>query len=144
MTTQKLKRLPFYLYQHHFVRYLFVGGSTFVIDFGILYALHGKLHINLVAATTISYWVSIIYNFIFNRYWTFDAHEKESLSRHIAAYTLLLAVNYVFVLLFVSVVSQHIYYIYAKAIAVILQMIWTYPVYKKLIFVSNQAPSENS
>jgi putative flippase GtrA len=132
---QRIKTLTIYLYRHHFVRYLFVGGSTFVLDFGILYMLHGKSKVGLGIATSFAYWISIIYNFILNRYWTFDAREKESLRRHIATYGLLLVCNYIFVLIFMNIASKHINYIYAKAIAVALQMVWTYPVYKKVIFV---------
>jgi putative flippase GtrA len=138
---QRVKEATLFLYNHHFVRYLVVGGSTFVIDFGILYTLHGKFGIGIAAATSISYWVSIIYNFVLNRYWTFDAREKESLQRHITTYFFLLILNYLFAVTFVSFASDHINYIAAKAIAVLFQMIWTYPVYKKFIFVETPKSS---
>lgn len=131
---EKTSALVVYLYHHHFVRYLLVGGTTFIIDFGILFTLHGKLGVGIAAATSIAYWVSIIYNFTLNRYWTFDAREKESLQRHITTYFFLLVLNYIFAVTFVSFASDHINYIIAKAIAVIIQMIWTYPVYKNYIF----------
>ena len=139
---QKTSSLVLYLYRHHFVRYLLVGGSTFIIDFGILVTLHGKLGAGIAASTSIAYWVSIIYNFILNRYWTFDSREKESLQRHITTYFFLLVLNYIFAVTFVSFASDHINYIIAKAIAVIIQMIWTYPVYKKVIFTSTPALPE--
>lgn len=132
---QKTKDLTLFLYNHHFVRYLLVGGTTFVIDFGILIALHGGLGIGIAAATSVAYWVSIIYNFILNRYWTFDSREKESLQRHITTYFILLIFNYFFAVIFVSYMSDHINYVVAKAIAVGIQMVWTYPVYKNYIFV---------
>jgi putative flippase GtrA len=135
---KKIRETTMFLYRHHFVRYLVVGGSTFVLDFGTLVLLHGKLGFGIAASTSVAYWLSIIYNFILNRYWTFDAREKESLQRHITTYFMLLIVNYFFAVTFVSFMSDHINYIYAKAIAVIIQMIWTYPVYKKLIFVNNK------
>lgn len=134
---KKVKSLTLYLYRHHFIRYLFVGGTTFIIDFGLLYSLHSKGKVNLAVATSVAYWTSIIYNFILNRYWTFDAREKESLKKHIFTYGSLLLLNYAFVLIFISIMSHHINYIVAKAIAVMLQMAWTYPVYKKVIFVSS-------
>ncbi|HSX42975.1 MAG TPA: GtrA family protein [Candidatus Saccharimonadales bacterium] len=132
---QRIKTLTIQLYRHHFIRYLFVGGSTFVLDFAILFGLHGKIGLGLGIATSFAYWISIIYNFVLNRYWTFDAREKESLQRHIVAYGMLLICNYAFVLIFMNIASKHINYIYAKAIAVAFQMVWTYPVYKKVIFV---------
>jgi putative flippase GtrA len=134
----RLKHFTLYLYHHHFVRYLLVGGSTFLIDFGLLYLLHGHFNLNLGASTSVAYWVSIAYNFTLNRYWTFDAREKESLARHISSYFILLIFNYLFTVTFVSILGEHYNYIAVKALAVGIQMIWTYPVYKKFIFVSSQ------
>src|SRR5687767_8401026 len=114
----KLKDITLFLYRHHFVRYLVVGGSTFAIDFGLLYVLHTSFAVKIAAATSIAYWISIAYNFLLNRYWTFDNHEKESLQKHITAYFMLLIFNYFFVLIFVSFMSHHINFIYAKALAV--------------------------
>lgn len=136
---EKLRRTAGSLYRHRFVRYLFVGGSTFVLDFGILILLHGQLDVGIAAATSVAYWISIVYNFILNRYWTFDAREKDSLQRHITTYFLLLVANYFFAVIFVSYASDHINYVWAKAIAVIIQMIWTYPVYKHYIFTEKKS-----
>ena len=130
-----IKALTIYLYRHHFIRYLFVGGTTFIIDFGILYFLHSKLKLNLAGATSVAYWVSISYNFYLNRYWTFDSREKESLMRHITTYFALLVFNYLFTVTFVSIVGTHINYVAAKAIAVAIQMTWTYIIYKRFIFI---------
>jgi putative flippase GtrA len=141
---RRLKKLTLYLYRHHFVRYLLVGGTTFIIDFGILFALHGKFNLNLAASTSVAYWISISYNFVLNRYWTFDSREKESLVRHITTYFALLLFNYLFTVTFVSIVGTHINYIAAKAIAVALQMVWTYPVYKRVIFVTPPAAPGNT
>lgn len=135
---EQIRKTTLFLYRHHFVRYLAIGGTTFIIDFGILFILHGKLKFGIAAATSVAYWVSIIYNFVLNRYWTFDSREKESLQRHITTYFFLLVLNYIFAVTFVSFASDHINYIVAKAIAVVIQMIWTYPVYKKVIFVSSK------
>ncbi len=132
---QQFKTTTIFLYNHHFVRYLLVGGTTFLIDFSILYAFHSKLRFSISVSTSISYWVSIIYNFVLNRYWTFDSREKESIKRHLTIYFCLLLINYAFTVIFVSYMSHFINYIAAKAISVLIQMLWTYPVYKKVIFV---------
>lgn len=134
---KQFKAYAVFLYRHHFVRYLFVGGSTFIIDFGLLALLHGIFALPIAIATSAAYWISILYNFMLNRYWTFDAREKRSLKRHIATYLLLLLINYVFVVVFVAIISHYVNYLVAKALAVALQMIWTYPVYKNKIFVSS-------
>jgi putative flippase GtrA len=121
-------------YNHPFFRYLVVGGSTFLLDFGILYLLHGVCNLNLGASTSVAYWLSISYNFFLNRYWTFSHKEKESLKKHVSGYFILLIANYLFTVAFVSIVGEHINYIAAKALAVAIQMTWTYYIYKRYIF----------
>jgi putative flippase GtrA len=125
-----------YLYGHHFVRYLFVGGSTFVIDFSILFVLHGKVGMSLSIATSVAYWTSLIYNFLLNRWWTFSAGENKDLRKHLLLYAVLLSFNYLFTLAFVDALSHSVNYLLAKALAVVIQMSWTYFVYKNIIFVS--------
>jgi len=134
----KASQLLIFLYRHHFVRYLFVGGTTFVLDFGILFSLHGVLKLNLAASTAVAYWISISYNFVLNRYWTFDSREQESLMRHLTTYFALLVFNFLFTVTFVSIIGEHINYIIAKALAVAIQMSWTYVIYKDFIFVSKK------
>ena len=110
-----------------------------MIDFGILYTLHGLLKFNLAASTSVAYWISISYNFVLNRYWTFDAREKESLKRHVTIYFVLLVFNYLFTVTVVSLLSTHINYVIAKALAVATSMTWTYYIYKNYIFIKREA-----
>lgn len=107
-----------------------------MLDFGTIYLLHGELGLNLAGSTSVAYWISMAYNFMLNRYWTFDAREKESLVRHITTYFILLIFNYLFTVAFVSIVGEQINYMVAKALAVAIQMIWTFYVYKKYIFTN--------
>ncbi len=137
----KSKQFIQYLYAHSLVRYIFVGGSSFVIDFGLLVLLHGHFAINLAVATTISYWVAIVYNFTLNRQWTFSAKDKTDLQKHLAFYLILLGFNYVFTLVFISLASHHIHYTLAKILAVAIQTTWTYYVYKTRVFVSSATGS---
>lgn len=118
------------------MRYIFVGGSTFVIDLGLLVLLHKKVGLGLALATSIAYWVAIAYNFFLNRTWTFSITEMESLKKHLTNYLVLLAFNYLFTVLFVTLASHHMNFALAKAVAVVIQTTWTYKVYKDYIFVS--------
>lgn len=124
-----------FLYRHHFVRYLFVGGTTFSIDFGVLVFSHEILNINLLVATSIAYWTSIAYNFSLNRWWTFEKSENNKLSQNALLYGCLLAFNYAFVVVAVGVLSTFIYYGACKIVATIITTFWTYFIYKKYIFV---------
>lgn len=130
-----VKALTLYLYQHHLVRYILVGGTTFVIDFGLLVLLHGKEGVWLPIATGIAYCVSIVYNFCLNRWWTFSASENNSLQKHVVPYVILLGFNLLFTVVFVSVLSHLINYAVAKIIAVAIQTSWTYFCYKHFVFI---------
>jgi len=131
---KKIKTLTIYLYNHHVIRYLFVGGTTFIIDLGLLVLLHGKEKMWLPLATFIAYSVSVVFNFSLNRWWTFSASESKSLRQHIAPYAILLGFNLLFTVAFVSIVSHFVNYAIAKVMAVIIQISWTYFIYKNVIF----------
>jgi len=131
---REIKGFLGYLYRHNLVRYLFVGGTTFVIDLSGLVLLHGHLNVNLAVATSISYWISILWNFNLNRNWTFSASENKKLHQHMLSYGILLGCNYLFTVLFVSIGSRFANYAVTKVIAVALQVLWTYPIYKNFIF----------
>ncbi|HLZ15024.1 MAG TPA: GtrA family protein [Candidatus Saccharimonadales bacterium] len=122
------------MYNHSFVRYLVIGGSTFGIDFFLLVFLHAALGVRVLVAASISYWTSIVFNFLMNRFWTFDSKDSP-LHRHMTFYGLLLAVNYGFTVGFIGLLTHvGVHYTIAKVIAVAIQMIWTYLAYKKVVF----------
>ena len=130
----RTKQAATLLYRHHLVRYTLVGGTTFIIDFGLLLFFKTRIHTSLAVATSVGYWISIMYNFTLNRWWSFSATEVHSLSRHALTYGILLAFNYLFTLIFVSIVSHLVYFGVAKILAVLIQTSWTYFIYKNYIF----------
>lgn len=134
----KLQHILKAAYHHHFIRYCLVGGTTFVMDLGILIVLHGKAHVDLSLATSTAYWVSNFYSFILSRYWTFSIYEKQGMSRHIILYSLLLVFNYFFTVIFINEASHHIHYWIAKILSVAILVTWSYPLYKWVIFVQKK------
>lgn len=132
---ERVKHLTRKAYHHSFVRYVVTGGTTFALDFFGLIFLHGILKINVIVAASVSYWVSIAFNFVVNRYWTFGAEEKRDLARHLVLYLFLLGFNYLFTVVFLAIATHAgMHYTIAKVVAVAIQMTWTYVAYKKVIF----------
>lgn len=126
-----------YLYKHQFIRYLFVGGTTFMLDEIGLIFLHGYLHLILPVATLLSFIVAFVYNFNLNRKWSFSAADSRSLKKHLKPYTLLFFFNLIFAVAFVSVASHVVNYAIAKALSVGIQTLWTFYIYKRYIFVTS-------
>lgn len=75
------------------LRYLVIGVTSFAIDFGTLYLLHGQVGWPLWIGTSAGFWLSFGFNFVANRFWTFQAHAHGSLGQ-IARYSILVLVNY--------------------------------------------------
>ena len=129
------KKLIDELLTRSFLRYIFIGGTTFALDFGLLVLLHGLAQINVLVAASVSYWTSIIFNFTMNRFWTFGVRSRVNIHKHVAMYGLLLAVNYLFTVGFIAVATHFgMHYTIAKIISVAIQTSWTYFIYKKIIF----------
>lgn len=128
------KQLTRTLYAHSLVRYFIIGGTTFAVDFFLLVLLHGVMHVPVLIAAGISYWTSIVFNFLANRFWTFGATERH-IVHHALGYGILLGFNFLFTLSFIGV-ATHLGMVYtlAKILAVAVQMSWTYLAYKKIIF----------
>ncbi len=139
----KTKGILGYLYKHPLVRYLFVGGTTFIIDEGLLILLHGVMQVWLPLALFGAYCIAFIYNFVLNRWWTFSAADNQSIKKHIVPYAALFIFNLVFTIVFVSLASHVINYAVAKVIAVAIQTSWTYFIYKHVIFVKKERKNTN-
>lgn len=124
------------IYNSSFFRYIVIGGSTFLIDFLLLIILHGGFNLNVLVAASISYWVSILYNFLLNRYWSFKIKGNTDLYKHIFLYAALLGFNYLFTITFLAITVNyyHLNYMISKLIAVGFQITWTYLIYKNVIF----------
>ncbi|HSX44223.1 MAG TPA: GtrA family protein [Candidatus Saccharimonadales bacterium] len=131
---KRTNALLIYLYKHPAIRYLFVGGTTFMIDEGLLIILHGVLQVWLPLALFGAYCVAFVYNFCLNRWWTFSATDNKSLRQHIVPYTALFIFNLIFTIVFVSLASHVINYAIAKVIATAIQVSWTYFIFKNVIF----------
>lgn len=58
--------------------FAFVGGSAFVIDYGVMIFLTELIGINYLISSGISFSVSVIYNYILSVHWVFDVAEDRS------------------------------------------------------------------
>lgn len=66
----------FYILQNSpFIKFSFVGGLGFIIDFGISFILIEKQHWPIWLSTMLSTEMAILFNFFLNNYWSF-AHKQ--------------------------------------------------------------------
>lgn len=105
-----------------------VGGLAFIIDYGILIILTEVFHINYLISTTISFIVSVIFNYIMSIFWVFDVDENKNRTTVFSVFIILsvigLLLNDLFMWVFVDGMSIH--YLIAKIIATLLVMIYNF------------------
>ena len=58
-----------------------VGGSAFVIDYGIMIFLTEVFHINYLISSGISFAVSVIFNYVMSVKWVFEVEENRDKSK---------------------------------------------------------------
>ena len=63
-----LHRRPGFL---QFLKFIIVGASSFLVNFGVSFLLYYKLRLALVPALSIAFFLSVLNGFFWNRRWTF-------------------------------------------------------------------------
>ena len=105
-----------------------VGGLAFIIDYGILIFLTEVFHMNYLISRTISFIVSVIFNYIMSIFWVFDVDENKNRTTVFSVFIILsvigLLLNDLFMWVFVDGMSIH--YLIAKIIATLLVMIYNF------------------
>lgn len=128
------------LAQHQIVRYIFVGGFSFVIEIATLYSLNQLLHVSPTISVAISFWVGFIIAYTLQKLVTFQNKEKsrKALTKQLIGYSLLVLWNYAFTLLIVELFHASISVIILRTVVIAITTTWNYFLYKKLFKVTEQ------
>jgi len=122
------------LARHSAVRFLIVGGLSFIADAGSLFLFHGVLGIWLPLATVLAFGVAFVVNFGVNRIWAFRT--TNAIGSQIWKYFLLVLANLaVTVLLVQGLTTAGLPYLIAKVLTTIALSVVNYLLSKKFIFV---------
>lgn len=149
---QYIKNTLLYVLTHSsFVKYVVVGGTGFIIDFGLSFVLIEKIHAHFPVwlATIMSAEMAIIWNFIWNNYWTF-AHKKvehnlsvfmKSLGKFnlVALGSILIQAGLIEIC--VRMFGRDYWYIYKVVILALIIIPYSYVLYNRVIW-KNKRPTE--
>ncbi|WP_280672145.1 MULTISPECIES: GtrA family protein [unclassified Kitasatospora] len=121
------------LLRHSLVRFIIAGGTGSGVDLGLLVVLHGYLHVVLWVATFLSVFTSFLVNFTINRFWSFGSTSPAG--GQFVRYLILASMNWVLTVVLVSGLSQlGLYYLYAKAVTIVLSAGVNYFAYRRWVF----------
>ncbi len=119
-----------------FFRYLLVGGTAFVVDFGILYILTDKFSIYYLVSAAISFLIGLSVNYFLSTYWVFSERAYNNHCLEFFFFGIIgivgLLFNQFFIWLFTSVLLVH--YLWSKMITAIIVYFWNFFARKYLIF----------
>jgi len=115
-------------------KYIIVGLSSFVIDFGLFYLLFTFAGLWYIFATLISQAVAIAYNFTLNRNWSFKSNGEKK--KQFVRYMALQIWNYLFAAgaLWIFVSQFDISPLLGKFFAIAIIVSWNFIIYKFVIY----------
>lgn len=118
-------------------RFAVVGGSAFVIDYGIMVLLTELAGFNYLISSGISFTVSVIYNYLLSVHWVFNVTDQRSKTQDFTIFIILsiigLGINQFIMWSFVD--KLHIYYMISKIGATGVVMVYNFITRK--IFLEN-------
>lgn len=134
------------------VRFLVVGATATLIDFGLLFLLQGPARLPILGANIISTTTAFLFSFTANKNYTFKA-KGGSLVRQMVLFTIVtlfglwvlqtLVISLVMPLLTSYIIQTETALFIAKLLATGVTMVWNYLLYSLLVFSPSPPPTEN-
>ncbi|WP_407080057.1 GtrA family protein [Candidatus Venteria ishoeyi] len=125
-----------YFFKKQNLKFAVVGILTTIIYFSMLYCVIEYLRISIIIASSFSYILSIIFNYLSHYHWTFytTSSHTTALSRFFIMNMIGFLINFV-IMHYASVFASH-YYLFIQLISIIIITIWNFMlssfwVYKK-------------
>lgn len=105
-----------------------VGGTAFVIDFVFLYIFREFCHFPVLISNTLSFCISVIYNYIASVKWVFDVNKEKDARKQFIIFIIFSVIGLLLndLIMWVSVDFLSIYYLLAKIIATFIVMIFNF------------------
>ena len=119
-----------------FVRYFFVGGFAFVVDFGLLYILTEYAGLHYLLSATLSFISGLLVNYVISCIWVFSNSKFKNRLVEFLFFAAIgvvgLLLNDVLIWLFTDCIGTH--YMFSKIVAAAIVYLWNFFARKYLVF----------
>ena len=111
-----------------FFRYIFVGGTAFVVDFFFLYFFSDICGIYYLISAVLSFIISVLVNYIMSTRWVFNQDNIGNKVLEFNLFILISTIGLVFteILLYFFTDIVGLYYLVSKIIASIIVLFWNF------------------
>lgn len=111
-----------------FFRYIFVGGTAFVVDFFFLWFFSDVCGIYYLISAVLSFIISVLVNYIMSTKWVFNQDNIDNKVLEFNLFILISTIDLGFteVLLYLFTDVFGIYYLISKIIAAIIVLFWNF------------------
>lgn len=120
---------------HQILKFGIVGIIAFLIDYGLLYVFTEWCGIYYLVSSTLSFSISVIFNYIASVIWVFDVNKKHSKVRNFILFVIFsvigLGINQLIMWAGVEMLALH--YMLVKIGATAIVMVWNFITRKKFL-----------
>lgn len=109
-------------------RYVFVGGTAFVVDFFFLYFFSDICGVYYLISAVLSFIISVLVNYIMSTRWVFNQNNIENKLFEFNLFILISTIGLIFteILLYFFTDIIGVYYLISKIISAIIVLIWNF------------------
>ena len=117
------------------IKFSIVGGIATLIDFVCLYIFKEFFNFNVILANTLSFTISVIYNYIASITWVFDVNKNKNKKVKFILFIIFSIVGLITnnIILYILTDKLNIYYLISKIIATLFVMIFNFITRKKFL-----------
>lgn len=120
-------------------RYIFVGGTAFVVDFSFLYFFCDICGIYYLISAVLSFIISVLVNYIMSTKWVFNQDNIENKVLEFNLFLLISTIGLVFteILLYLFTDIFGMYYLISKIISAIIVLFWNFLARRVMFYGKN-------
>lgn len=117
------------------IRFSIVGGIATIIDFACLFIFKEFLNFNVILANTLSFIISVTYNYIASITWVFDTNKNKNKKVQFVLFVIFSIVGLIInnIILYILTDKLNIYYLISKVVATMIVMIFNFITRKKFL-----------
>lgn len=122
-----------------FFRYIFVGGTAFVVDFFFLYFFSDICGIYYLISAVLSFIISVLVNYIMSTKWAFNQENIENKVLEFNLFILISTIGLGFteILLYFFTDIVGLYYLISKIISAIIVLFWNFIARRVMFYGKN-------